>query len=449
MQRGKIQRAWGSTAKLARVAALAIACVAAPAWAAPADELKQLLEAGRAADAFALGQKHPDQLGDPTFDFYYGVASAESGHAGEAVLALERYILRFPDNVSARLQLARAYFMLGEDARAREEFEGLRKLDPPADVSATINRFLESIRLRETRYKPSSGLYIEAGIGSDSNVNGGPVDSNLFLPGFGSVLLAQSATQQSDRFTVVGAGGYFSYPVAPGISLYGNGSAEMKSNFKDQNAQFDLGNYNLTGGVSFLMEKELFRLSLNDGLVTLGSARYLSAMGGQAEWQHQLDERQSFGLGAQAARLTYPGANEARNADFAGLSASYRRLFAYAWQPMLSLSANMGEQRSRTQRPDLVPETVGGRIAVSFTPAAQWGVSLGFSNTRSHYKGEDILMGVTRRDSLNVTDLAVSYLISDKLSLRGEAAVLRNRSNIDLYSFPREIAAIKVRYEFK
>jgi hypothetical protein len=435
--------------RCARIAALAFAIGTGSAWAAPADELKQLMEAGRAADAYALAQKHPDQFGDPTFDFYYGVAAAEAGHAGDAVLALERYILRFPDNVSARMQLARAYFILGEDARAREEFDGLRKLNPPADVTATIDRFLESIRLRETRYKPSAGLYIEAGFGTDSNVNGGPVDANLFLPGFGSVLLTQSATQQSDRFTLVGAGGYFSYPLAPGIALYGNGSAEMKSNLKDQNAQFDLGNYNATGGVSFLQETHLFRVSVNDGLVTLGTSRYLSALGGQAEWQYQIDERQSFGLSAQAARLTYPGANQARNADFNGLSAGYRRLFAHAWQPILSLRFDLGEQRSRTNRDDLVPETVGGRIGVSFTPAAQWGVSLGYSNTRSHYKGEDILLGVTRVDSLNTVDFAVSYLINNNLSIRGEGAVLRNRSNVDLYSFPRELAAIKVRYEFK
>ena len=103
--------------------------------AAPADDMKQMLETGRAAEAYALAKKHPDLLGDPTFDFYLGVAAGETGHAGEAVLALERYILQHPDNVAARLQLARAYFVLGEDARAKEEFDALRGLNPPAEDS--------------------------------------------------------------------------------------------------------------------------------------------------------------------------------------------------------------------------------------------------------------------------------------------------------------------------
>ena len=168
--------------------------------AAAPDDMKQMLESGRAADAYALAKQHPELLGDPAFDFYLGVAAGETGHAGEAVLALERYILQYPENIAARLQLARAYFVLGEDARAKEEFEALLALNPPADARATIDRFLEAVRLRETRYKVSSGLYIEAGIGTDSNVNGGPSDPNLFLPNLGPVVLAQSAARQGDRF---------------------------------------------------------------------------------------------------------------------------------------------------------------------------------------------------------------------------------------------------------
>jgi hypothetical protein len=435
---------------LGRLMGAAVICLSAQSvWAAPADDVKQLLESGKAADAYALAKEHPDQLGDPTFDFYFGVAAGETGHAGEAVLALERYILRFPDNVAARLQLARAYYLLGEDARAREEFESLRKLDPPADALATIDRFIESIRLRETRYKPSAAFYLEAGIGTDSNVNSGPLGANLILPNFGAILLDPAATRRSDEFTLLGAGGYASYPIAPGISLTGNAQLELKSNWAHENRQFDLGNYNFAGGLSFLKEKELFRIVATDGLITQGSDRYVNALGMQGEWAHQLDERQSFNVGLQTARLTYPGANQARNADFYGVNIGYRRLFAYAWQPILSLNVNQGTQRTRTDRPDLVPDTTGARAAVSFTPAARWGVSVGQTYVKSKYNGEDVFLGVTREDSFNATDLAVSYLVSSNLTVRAEYAYMRNRSNIELFSFPREIAAIKVRYEFK
>ena len=163
--------------------AIVAACVAvsAPVAAAPADEVRALVEGGKAAEAYEFGRRNPDALGDPAFDFFFGIAAIDTGHAAEGVLALERYVLRFPDNLSARLQLARGYFTLGEDARAREEFEQLLKLNPPADTAVTIDRFLDSIRLRETRYTATSGAYLEAGIGRDTNVNAGPATANVFL----------------------------------------------------------------------------------------------------------------------------------------------------------------------------------------------------------------------------------------------------------------------------
>ncbi len=427
-----------------------VACVPLALFAAPPDDVKALMEAGKPAEAYAVGKQNPDSLGDPAFDFFFGVAAIESGHAGEGVLALERYILQYPDNVSARLQLARGYFALNEDARAREEFEGLRKLNPPAPVVATIDRYLDAIRLRETRYTTSSGLFVEAGIGHDSNVNSGVASSNISLQNLGPVVVGPGGIKSADSFMTLAAGGYVSHPVAPGIALFGNGYGEIKSNTKDANAQYDLGNFAIGGGVSILREKNLFRFGVNDSLITLGTARYRSSLGVSAEWQRQLDEVQSLSLGAQYARLDYTGLNSARNADFTGLTAGYRRLFAHAWQPTLALSANAGQEDTRdSTRNDLGRRIYGGRAGVNFTPAAKWGVSLGYTYQKSEYMAADAILGVTRNDRYEAFDAAASYLFSRNISFRLEAMLAKNRSNIELYSFPRETIALKVRYEFK
>src|SRR3954470_21710406 len=113
--------------------------------AAPADELKALVDQGKGVEAYALGKNHPNELGNPAFDFYFGVAAIDAGHAGEGVLALERYVANFPDNQAARLELARAYFVLGDNARAREEFDVVQKSNPPPNVQANIQRFMDAI----------------------------------------------------------------------------------------------------------------------------------------------------------------------------------------------------------------------------------------------------------------------------------------------------------------
>jgi len=424
-------------------------CSSTTALATPIDDIKSLVEANRSNDAYELGRQNPDLLGDQTFDFYFGIASIDAGHAGEGVFALERYLLAFPDNVSARLQLARGYFTLGEDARARDEFEAVQKLNPPADVAATIQRFLDSIRLRESRYSLSTGMYVEMGIGTDSNVNGGVPNANITLPGLGPVVIAQNGLRTSDKFTSLGVGGYLNAPIAPGVALFANGTGEMKSNWSGSNRGSDLGNYNASGGASWLLDKNLFRLSATDNQIVLGSTNYRSTTGIAAEWQYQIDERQSFNLGTQSARQSYTGNFMPYNANLTGYNAGYRRIFSYPWQPMLSLTANTGHESTMTQRPDLVRNIDGTGATVSFTPAANWGVALGYSFQRSKYQGPDAFLGVTRQDKYDAYNATVSYLISRSLSFRFELLTSKNRSNIPLYEFPREIVTYKLRYEFK
>lgn len=168
------------------------------------------------------------------------------------------------------------------------------------------------------------------------------------------------------------------------------------------------------------------------------------------EWAHQLDEKQSFSLGAQAARLDYPEPNAPRDADLWGLSAGYKRLFSYSWQPVITLGASAGSQHSRTGRPDLTPRTWGANAALNFTPAAKWGVAVGYNYLQSDYRGPDLFgAGEARHDKYHAVDAALTYLYSRNISFRAEAQWSRNRSNLEIYEFPREIYALKVRYEFK
>ena len=142
------------------------------AHAGPADEMKSLLEQNQAKAAYALGKSQSGNIGDPLFDFYFGIAAIDAGVPGEGVLALERYLLVAPDNRDARFHVARGYYVLGEDQQAREEFVAL--LDGASSAEAEVlNRYLDAIRARESRYTPTAGFYAEMGAGWDTNINAG------------------------------------------------------------------------------------------------------------------------------------------------------------------------------------------------------------------------------------------------------------------------------------
>ena len=72
------------------------------ASAAPGDEIRQRLNAGDAAAAYQIGlDNSADQAGEPSFDFYFGLAALEAGHAERAVFAFERVLMQQPDNLRA------------------------------------------------------------------------------------------------------------------------------------------------------------------------------------------------------------------------------------------------------------------------------------------------------------------------------------------------------------
>ena len=433
----------------------AVACafagllLAGGAQATPADELKALMDAGRAAEAYALGQKHPEEMGKPEFDFRYGVAAVDSGNAGQGVLALERYLLNNPGSDLARLELARGYFALGDMVRARELFEEVTAKQPPAAVQATIDRYLDAIRARESRYQPSALAWAEIGVGFDSNVNSGVGSANINLPTFGAVTVNAAGVRSGDNFTHLAAGAQFTRPLAPGLALFGGAQGDGKLNWNREDALFSQKNWSGNGGLSYIKNDNLFRATLGYATAEIQDDRFRNAGTVAGEWHHQIDELQSFNSFVQYGDLRYLGANEIRNADLWVAGAGYRRAFIARWQPVLSINATVGRESNRKQRPDLSRDMLGLRLGVSMTPAARWGVSAGVSWQGSDYVSVDPTLLLARADRYLAADATVSYAITRALSLRAEVQLTDNASNIALYKYDRTFAVLKLRYDFK
>jgi len=427
----------------------ALLCVNA-CLAAPEDDLKALLDQGRAAEAYELAQKNPDRLGSPPFDFLFGVAAIDSGNAAEGVLALERYVVQFPDSVPARAELARGYFVLGDDLRARQEFEGLQKQNLDPAMASTVGRYLDAIRAREGAYRTTARLYVEAGLGYDNNVNSGVGSANIVLPTFGNVTLAPTGVRMSSTFATFGVGGQISTPVAPGLAVFGGGNVESKNNLQRGADAFDLLSYGANGGVSYLRGGNVWRLTGNISQIEVDNVRFRKSTGVTGEWTHQIDEFQTITPTVQYAELRYTGGNQVRDADFTGVALGYRRAFLHPWQPLLTLTGSYGQERDRNNRPDLGRDIWGLRVAAAITPAERWSVGMGLSYQQSRYFAADPTLSPNARlDRYLAGDVSVAYAVNRAWSVRGEALIASNHSNIGLYQYDRSLIAVKLRYEFK
>jgi len=439
---------------VARCAGIAIFCAAALAQAAPADDVRALLEQGRSAEAYALGQKHPEELGKPEFDFYYGIASTDSGHAGEGVLALERYVVQFPENVRARLELARAYFVLGEMLRAREEFQNAARRNPPPDVQRTIERFMDSIRAQESRYTPTATAWLEAGAGYDSNANSGVGNGLIAVPALGNLQLqlAQSGVKSGSSFGWLAGGAQGSLPVAPGVALLGGVQFDGKFNSDAFDRQFDQTNLGAWGGVSVIKDRDLWRATASYSTLSVDYNRFrnVGAVGG--EWHRQVDELNTASVFAQYARMEYPS-SPVRDSDFFAVGAGWRRAFTHPLQPVVQVQALAGREQNDASpgpvRDDLSRDLYTLRAGVSLTPAPAWGLSAGVNYSRSDFRAADPLFAQVRKDDYYGVDATVTYRWTKAMSVRGEFAYSDNRSNLALYKYDRSQFAVKLRYDFQ
>jgi tetratricopeptide (TPR) repeat protein len=138
-------------------------------------QARALMEKRDAKGAYELLKPLEGQrAGDADYDYLLGLAAIDAGKPTEAVFALERVLAVNPNHPQARAEIARAYFVLGENETAKREFEAVRKqAGTPTEVNATIQKFLDAIdQVRASQGRQITG-YMEVTLGHDTNVNAG------------------------------------------------------------------------------------------------------------------------------------------------------------------------------------------------------------------------------------------------------------------------------------
>jgi len=445
--------------------AIAFATAFGTATAGPAEELKSLLEQGQPAKAYELGKTTPDLLGNPAFDFFFGIAALDAGAPGEGVLALERFLLQAPDNRQARFHAARGYYILGEDVRAHGEFVALLTGAQGAEKTA-IENYLDAIRARESRYTPTATFFIEAGFGHDSNINAGVRPGSVDgLPGF-TVDAAGISSKEGDGFHSLQTGVQGTYPVAPGVMLTGGVQAGGRWHWSSANDIFDQSSLQAQGGVTVLKGRNLFRAGVEYGLNWVNGAQYLQVASLVGEWAYQANQFNRFALAVQHSQLRYeditvfldkgrtlsgPSGAPERNSDFSVLQGTWTHAWAQPWNPVVAATLNIGREHNIKSRPDFSRNVYGARARLSLQPAPKWSIASELSWQHSQF--QDHFAGIPdfsrRRDDYVALDLAAIYAINRNWSVRAEALFANQKSNIGLYDFNRNAVALKLRYDFR
>lgn len=417
--------------------------------AAGSDDVAHLLSAGKAAEAYARATELlPQHEGDPAFDLQYGIAAIDSGHVSEGVFALERVLLIGPENHQARLELARGYFLLEEDDRAREEFERVLAQNPPEGVRENIRPFLAAIRARAGRFRTTTSAYVELGLGYDSNINAGPEDATFTTPNLGSGTLSSSSVADADALLDMAIGGSVRHPLRPGLSLMVAGRVNQRFYRDRRQEPTDLG---AQAGAIWQQDATTVTAMLHGQKYLLDRSQYRNMLGVTGEWRLMLDRHRSLNLFGQYARLDYPGQP---NRDSGLLVGGGGLLYAVEgrYQPLLGASLFVGQERPKLDNADAHAEAdrdlYGINLSLQLALDPAWRLEGGVRWQRSEYVGVHPVFMVKRQDTYAQGEVGLVWLPEDHWRVQFSVSHADNESNISINGYQRTQAVIKARYDF-
>lgn len=414
-------------------------------------QAQALLKAAQAREALKLLAPFQDShAGNPEFDYLHGLAALEAGDAAAATVALERVLIVDPNHLGARVDLARAYFALGDSARARGEFRIALAQNPPPAARATIESHLARISDGTAPGGAQVSGYMDVMAGRDSNVNSATGQGQIFIPVFGfSVQLAPASQRTPDNFASFGAGGEVSYALSNKTSLFAAGDARLRWN---QHADsFSYSQYDMRAGVqqAFGSDK-LLRASVSAQHYELDHNRYRGVGGLNVEWRGAIDAASQFSLLGAGNRVRYKDAAQTPNdADLMVLGASYTRLLNAAGRTSISASVIAGYERDVGQRIDGDRKLHGVRAGWQTGIGANIDLYSSAGYQSSRFETRNVIFNAQRKDNQTDATLGVLWRVDRVWSVRPQVTYMRNTSNIDIYAFDRYEASITLRRDFK
>ena len=441
---------------VAKTLMMALLCLATIGAASAADstlsQAQQLIQKRDAQGAYNLLKPlEAQRAGDPEFDYLLGIAAIDSGRATEGVFALERVLAVNPNHAQARAELARAYFILGENETAKREFEAVKQQGVPPEVAPTIEKFLSAIDQAKAATSKQWTGYLEGGIGHDTNVNSGTANSQFVataIPQLGPATLPTAALKTHDNFLSMTGGVAFRYPHSPTLALLAG--LDLSQRVHDQHTEFEQGYVNANAGVEYTLGRnKVLVAGQAQQLWIQNTGVFRNTYGGVVQWQHQIDNDSLFSAFAQHARLEYRD-QEVRNADRNIIGVAYARQLSVRFSPALYVSAYTGEEKqSDGSRPDLGHRPTGLRVGGQLNFNERWNAFASVAYEERDYGGATPGFIGNRADRQYDYRIGTNYFPAKLWTVTPQILYTDNASNVPFNAFNRMQTLVTVRRDFR
>lgn len=441
---------------------LSLLLLASPGWAANLGEARDLLARGQADAAWnLLAPAENAEGGDAEFDYLLGLAALDSGRPAAAVTAFERLLAVNPAHHGARMELARAYYALGADGLARQEFQQLQAMSPPPQARHAIEQYLRALASREQGRGPQHRAWMEAGLGYDSNITAVTDDfSSAAAQTYGISGLqpsAGNARPREDMAHILQAGwnwrsavstwmqdaevsisyrGYTDYSAYASTSLAGSTGLAWRQ-----------GNHFVRAGLSALASWQ--ETEQTSGTDRITNDRHL--LGTSLQWRMDLSPATQAALQMQYSLTRYADV-PVNDSNQLLLQTTLTQMLGQ--QGLLMGSGYFSQDAARNSLPngqDYGRSTMGARLLGQWQlqPSLALFSLLHISERRDDDENSRASRPGTGRDILREASLGASWQFKPLWSLRAQYNYSRNRSNFDLYEFRRHESSLVLRRDFR
>ncbi len=423
------------------------------------NEADALIKNGKPADAYILLEPLEfNHSGEPRFDYLIGIAALDSGMPDKATLAFERALAVNPDFAAARLDMARAYYQLGDMLRAKTEFATVLKQNPSETARLTIHKYLEAIAEQEGGKLTHLTGYIEGAIGDDSNVNFSTSQSQIFVDYFAATYpLDPSSVRASDHYYGVAAGGEVTRRLNTSLSLYAG--ADLRQRGYHTQKSFDSLGLDARAGVMFGAKAERLRIGVLGGRYNLGNSHNSDTAGLNAEWSHVFSPGNQLKVFGQYAQYRYADVvMQVNDYDQQAMGVGWLHVQADGKSSLFG-SLYRGSEKDVSNiitlatpnggRADGAKRFSGLRIGgqAVFSDKATLFVNAG--GQAGDYSKVNPLFLRQRNDRLYDLTAGANWHLDKLWTLRPQINYSRNISNIAIYGYDRADVSLTVRRDFR
>lgn len=418
-----------------------------------------LIKGGKPGQAYSMLEPLEfEHSGEERFDFLLGVAALDSGKPDKATLAFERLLMVNPNSAAARLDMARAYFQLGDLQRAKSQFETVLKLNPSAAAQGVIKKYLDAIAAQESGKKLFLTGYVEAMYGRDSNINNATSQSQIFVDVIAAnTTLAPGNVKTADNYYGVAAGSELVYRLNARWGWYAG--ADLRQRGHSAYQSFDTKYLDVRAGVSLNSTADRLRAGILNGRYDLGGAHHSDGSGLKGEWLHVFSPANQLSGFIQHAKYRFADViMQPNDIDQQLMGIGWLHIFADGISTLFGTYYYGNEQDISAVITSTTPD--GGRIDGSkrfngMRIGGQTGIGdratlfASAGGQHADYSRINPLFLRQRSDRLYDVVLGASWRLDNRWSTRAQLNYTVNDANIEIYGYDRTDVSLTIRRDFR